>query len=115
IPCTWGRIKYFWTEEDRNRSVKPPPNIEPALDPEKTTRDSDKPVDGSVEAAECPDLPEPMVVFPGLGNATFKPHDPNRIINTSEWGEVPANQVLVVAKENCTYCMVCEIAEGMKG
>ncbi len=76
-------------------------------DPDKKDEPSEKP--------ECPDLPEPMVVVPGLGNATFKPPDPNRIINTTEWGEVPANQVLVAARENCTYCMVCEIADGMKG
>lgn len=79
----------------------------PVYDPDKKDEPSEKP--------ECPDLPEPMVVFPGLGNITFKPPDPNRIINTTEWGEVPANQVLVAAKENCTYCMVCEIADGMDG
>lgn len=85
-----------------------PPNKPKEIDPpDNETDDSDE--------AECPDLPEPMVVVPGLGNGTFKPPEPRFIINTTEWGEVPANQVLVVAKENCNYCMVCELADGLKG
>jgi hypothetical protein len=96
-----------------------PPNIppdQPVLPPHKEPADdSDEPANGSAGPAVCPDLPAPMVVVPGLGNGTFKPPESSHLIKTSEWGEVPANQILVAAKDNCTYCMVCELADGLKG
>ncbi len=36
------------------------------------------------EQAECPPLPEPMVVVPRLGSVTFKPPEPESLISTSQ-------------------------------
>jgi hypothetical protein len=47
-----------------------------------------------------PILPPPTVTLPGIGNLTFKPPDSKYMVVTSEWGEVPVNQVLVVLKDN---------------
>jgi hypothetical protein len=62
------------------------------------------------EQAECPPLPEPMVVVPRLGSGTFKPPEPESLISTSQWGEVPANQILVVTRKGCSHCIVQELA-----
>ena len=64
---------------------------------------------------ECPDLPPPMVIVPGLGSGTFKPPELDSLITTSKWGEVPANQVLVVTKEGCHKCVVHELATRLDG
>jgi hypothetical protein len=62
------------------------------------------------EPAECPPLPEPTVVVPRLGCGTFKPPEPESLIYTSQWGEVPANQILVVTRKGCSHCIVQELA-----
>lgn len=67
------------------------------------------------EANECPDLPPPTVVVPRLGKGTFKPPEPGTMINTSQWGEVPANQILVVVKKGCSHCVAMELAEDLNG
>ncbi len=66
---------------------------------------------------ECPNLPAPTAVIPGLGKGTFKPPEPDTLINTSEWGEVPANQILVIAKDDCSCrCSLVEaLAKSLKG
>lgn len=67
-----------------------------------------------VSSNECPKLPAPMVIMPGLGRGTFKPPEPDSLINTSQWGEVPANQILVVAKDDCC-CLVESLAKSLRG
>lgn len=67
------------------------------------------------EPAECPPLPKPTVVVPRLGNGTFKPPEPESLINTSQWGEVPANQILVVTRKGCSHCIVHELASRLNG
>lgn len=100
-----------------NPPPKPPENPEDDDDDDDDEKpdgpENNKP--GGPDDGGCPDLPKPIVVVPGLGNCTFEPPEPSSLINTSEWGEVPADQVLVVAREDCDYCMVCEIADGLKG
>jgi hypothetical protein len=68
-----------------------------------------------IEPAECPPLPEPIVVVPRLGTGTFKPPEPESLIQTSQWGEVPANQILVVTKKGCSHCIVQELANRLGG
>jgi len=51
-----------------------------------------------------------MVVIPKLGCGTFKPPEPESLISTSQWGEVPANQILVVTRKGCSHCIVQELA-----
>ncbi|MCX6676935.1 MAG: S8 family serine peptidase [Methanothrix sp.] len=75
---------------------------------------SDQPLPQS-EPAECPDLPAPMVVVPRLGSGTFKPPEPDYLIHTLQWGEVPANQILVVTKKGCSHCIVQELAKRLNG
>ena len=72
---------------------------------------------GGVEGyfKDCPDLPAPTVIVPRLGNGTFKPPEPGSLINTSEWGEVPANQILFTVKEGCSHCIAMELAEELNG
>jgi hypothetical protein len=56
-----------------------------------------------------------MVVVPKLGKGTFKPPEAESLINTSKWGEVPANQILVVTRKGCSHCIVHELATRLKG
>jgi len=63
---------------------------------------------------ECPNLPESMVVVPRLGKGAFKPPEPASLVNTSEWGEVPANQILVIAKDDCC-CLVEALVKSLEG
>jgi len=72
------------------------------------------PVPTPIELPDCIDMPEPMVIVPGLGSGTFKPPEPDSLINTSQWGEVPANQILVVAKDDCC-CLVESLAKSLRG
>lgn len=67
------------------------------------------------EPVECPNLPPSMVVIPGLGSCTFKPPKPGTLIVTSQWGEVPADQILVVAKEGCSRCVAMDLADSLNG
>ena len=69
---------------------------------------------GEVSSYNCLNLPDPMVVVPKLGSGTFKPPEPASLINTSEWGQVPANQILVVAKKDCC-CLVEPLAKSLNG
>lgn len=98
-----------------DRSI--PPELKPPVPdpPEPKPQPEAKPTPPKPGPWVCPDLPKPRVVVPGLGNCTFESPEPSSLINTSEWGEVPADEVLVVAREDCDYCMVCEIADGLKG
>ena len=75
---------------------------------------SDQPLPQS-EPNECPPLPEPTVVVPRLGSGIFKPPEPESLIQTSQWGEVPANQILVVVKKGCSHCIVQELANRLGG
>jgi hypothetical protein len=62
------------------------------------------------------DLPAPMVTIPGLGSGAFKPPDPTSLIDTAEWGKVPANQILVVTKKDCcNQCTVEALARSLDG
>jgi|WetSurMetagenome_2_1015567.scaffolds.fasta_scaffold12849_4 hypothetical protein len=68
-----------------------------------------------IEPIECPPLPDSTVVIPKLGSGTFKPPEPESLINTSQWGEVPANQILVVTRKGCSHCIVHELASRLNG
>jgi len=69
----------------------------------------------SFKLEDCPPLPEPFVVVPGLGRGTFKPPSPENLISTSQWGEVPANQIIVVARKGCSHCFVDDLANRLNG
>jgi subtilisin family serine protease len=73
---------------------------------------------GNVEReikAEGTIITPPMVTVPGLGNASFKPPDSKSLIKTSEWGEVPANQILVMMKNGSKPSDIEALASIMKG
>jgi subtilisin family serine protease len=59
-------------------------------------------------------LPPPMIVVPRLGKCAFEPPEPENLINTSQWGEVPANQILVVANDDSSY-LIEALAKSLKG
>ena len=72
-------------------------------------------LEDQISSNECLKLPAPMVIVPNLGSGTFKPPEPASLINTSQWGEVPANQILVVAKDDCCCCLVESLAKSLRG
>jgi len=72
-------------------------------------------IDEQTDSIGCPDLPEPMVIVPGLGKGTFEPPDPSSLIHTSEWGNVPADEVLVVIKSGCDHCDAWDLANKLNG
>lgn len=72
-------------------------------------------IDVPSDSTECPDLPEPMVIVPRLGKGTFEPPDPESLIHTSEWGDVPADEILVVIKSGCDHCDAWDLANKLEG
>lgn len=71
--------------------------------------------DEQTDSTGCPDLPEPTVIIPRLGKGTFEPPDPSSLIHTSEWGDVPADEILVVIKIGCDHCDAWDLANKLNG
>jgi subtilisin family serine protease len=56
-----------------------------------------------------------MIVVPGIGNLTFKAPDTKYMVVTSEWGEVPVNQVLVVLADDSKLSDLEVLANMLQG
>lgn len=62
-----------------------------------------------------PILPPPKITVPGLGNLTFKLPDSKSLVDTSEWGEVPPNQVMVEFYDNVSKSELEAFADSLGG
>lgn len=77
--------------------------------------------DGKCRCEEVPkvigksdSLPCPNIILP-RGSATFKPPDAKSLINTSKWGNVPANQVVITAHEGTSIDDIKALASLLDG
>jgi hypothetical protein len=116
VHCTDGTIN--------NPYYMPPPPPPPPPPSHNNTSNVDKTLPVvTIEPSENNDLnsskvemTQPMVTVPRLGSGTFKSPGQSNLISTSEWGKVPANQILVVPKKDCcSQCTIEALANSLHG
>lgn len=59
--------------------------------------------------------PQEVITVPGWGSISFKVPDPASLISTSQWGEVPANQVFVALHDGGKLSDVEALADSLGG